>query len=173
MLTQKRLKELLSYSPIVGVFEWRKNRAPVRAGSIAGNVVDTGYITIGVDYKVYTAHRLAWLYMTGSFPDGEIDHADGDRTNNAWNNLREVSKQQNAMNARIGSNNTSGVKGVLWCRKSGKWRGRICTRGKLTHLGPFNTIEEAAEAVRAARVMLHGEFANHGKHKYEIEEESA
>jgi hypothetical protein len=173
MLTQKRLKELLSYSPIVGVFEWRIARRRVRAGFLAGAVTESGYITIGIDRRVYSAHTLAWLYMTGELPDGHIDHIDGDRSNNAWSNLRIATRSQNAANSRTAISNTSGVKGVYWCKSTNKWSCNLRRRGVVVFRASFDTLEQAAAAVMAERERIDGQFANHGKHKYETEEETA
>ena len=173
MLTQKRLKELLSYSPVVGVFEWRSPRRRVRVGFLAGAVTPSGYIAIGVDRKVYRAHILAWMYMTGELPDGHIDHIDGDRSNNAWSNLRIATRSQNAANSRTATSNTSGVKGVFWCKSTKKWSCNLRRNGVVAYRASFDTLEQAAAAVMVERERIDGSFANHGKHLFEIEEESA
>lgn len=172
-ITQARLKELVFYSPIVGVFEWRKSRTRVRRGFLAGAVGGQGYVRIFVDGKSYPAHQLAWLYMTGDFPDGEIDHRDGDRSNNAWGNLRLATREENSRNKGVSVRSKSGIKGVYWVKSTGKWRCSIMVNRVTVFSKVFDTKEEAADAVKAERERLHGNFANHGKHVYELEEDAS
>lgn len=170
MITQKELKHWLSYSPIVGVFEWRRPGHNIRAGALAGAVCRaTGYVQISVRGGHYLAHQLAWLYVTGEWPTMDIDHKDGDRSNNAFSNLRLATKGQNQWNKKA-LPGSSGVKGVSWVKAVGKWRGMVGIGGKRIHVGLFKTLIEAEAAVKAKREELHGEFANHGIHGYEKEE---
>lgn len=170
MITQKELKHWLSYSPIVGVFEWRRPGHRIRAGALAGCVdMATGYVVIRVRGKSYRAHHLAWLYMTGEWPEMDVDHKDGDRNNNAFSNLRLATKEQNQWNKKALSG-SPGVKGVTWMKAVGKWRGMVGIGGRKIHVGLFKTISEAEAAVKAKREELHGEFANHGIHGFELEE---
>ncbi len=100
VITKERLCELLEYNPETGDWHWLQDRQCVGAGEIAGGVLPrTGYRLICVDYKNYAAHRLAWLYMTGGWPKGVIDHINLDRADNRWINLRDVSPRENAMNS--------------------------------------------------------------------------
>lgn len=169
MLTQERLKEVLYYNPHVGVFVWRHNSPRRRRGSAAGSPV-RGYIRIAIDGKVYGAHQLAWLYVNGRFPEYQIDHVDGDKSNNLISNLRDAPQSKNSLNTRRSVANTSGVKGVSFVTATGKWAGSIKKEGKFVFRGFFETLEAAEIAVRAAREEFHGEYANHGVHKYEAEE---
>lgn len=91
MLTQAALKEVLHYEPSTGVFTRYARRS-------CGCQTEQGYIVLGVGQKVYYAHRLAWLYMTGSWPLGEIDHKNRIRNDNRWDNLREASRLTNEHN---------------------------------------------------------------------------
>jgi len=167
-ITQARLKESLFYSPVVGVFEWRRPGRRVRRGFLAGGVNGNGYIRVRVDGRSYPAHKLAWLYMTGEYPSGVLDHIDGDRSNNAFNNLRLATCAQNSHNMRLHRTSTTGVKGVTMVR--GKYEASIRKNGVYAFRKTFETLEEAEEAIRVKREELHGEFANHGLHKYEQEE---
>lgn len=170
MITQKELKHWLSYSPIVGVFEWRRRGHRVRPGMLAGCCdLATGYVVIRLRGKTYRAHHLAWLYMTGEWPPMDVDHKDGDRNNNAFANLRLATKAENQWNKKA-STGSSGVKGVNWDKALGKWRGTVGVGGKKVHVGVFSQLEEAQAAVIAKRKELHGEFANNGLHGYELEE---
>ncbi len=136
-LTQKRLKEKLHYNPKTGVFTFThrvlsQNRKSRLGGRFAGWLANTGYLSIGIGNKHYLLHRLAWLYMEGYFPEGEIDHKDKEKLNNKWDNLREVSHQCNSRNCKISKNNTSGITGVVREKRKKKvvWRACISVDGK-------------------------------------------
>lgn len=153
------LKCILHYDPETGIFTWLKKRSSyagkVKEGAIAGSLktgIGGGYIKITVDRIQYRAHCLAWYYMTGSpVPKGlEIDHIDRNRKNNAWKNLRAVSRSQNCMNHGLRSNNISGVRGVSWHAQCKKWMARITVEGNIIHLGLFPTVEDAASARKEA-----------------------
>ena len=162
MLTQKRLKENLSYNSKSGDFIWIKPRKRVVVGSLAGSVRKNGYITISIDRKAYYAHRLAWLYVFGELPSGQIDHIDHVRGNNRIGNLRSVTNQENALNRRLINRNTSGVTGVHLFKATGRWQAQICIEGKRIHLGYFNNISSAIKARKDAEV-LHGFHKNTGQ----------
>lgn len=171
MITQERLKEVLHYNKHVGVFTWRDKSNPRTYGKTAGVVNrGRGYITIGIDYGHYTAHHLVWLWHHGYMPAGQIDHIDGDRSNNLLSNLREVSQEQNSMNMKRNALNTSGVKGVHWDNQRKRWVAVIKNREQYLFRKAFKNIEDAEREIKAAREALHGEFANHGVHRYELEE---
>lgn len=156
MLNQKRLKEVLIYEPTSGLFS-RVGPGKAKVGSLDG----TGYIHIGVDGKVYKAHRLAFLFMTGSFPV-EVDHIDGQSNNNKWNNLRGVTRSGNMMNAKRPNTNTSGVVGVHWNKIDRKWKAQIQVEGKYKYLGPFAAFFDAVCARKSAEDQL-GFHINHGR----------
>lgn len=161
-LTQERLKELLSYNPLTGVFLWLQDRGGKRAGDVAGCKKRT-YTMLSVDDCLYRAHHLAWLYMTGRWPDPFVDHRDLDKHNNVWTNLREATKSQNQANIGLIKSNASGFKGVSRYRageRYGKpWQASIGKDGKSRHLGHFATKEEAHAAYVLAAQTLFGEFA--------------
>ena len=166
-ITHSRLLEVLHYDPDSGEFTYRVkrgSRVPVggRAGTESG---EHRYIWIGIDYQRYSAHRLAWFYMTGSWPAEEVDHRDCDPYNNRWANLRAASKAQNQYNQRKPKNNTSGVKGLHWLKKKGKWRAAVAAtaeNGFNGYLGIYADREDAIAAIKAGRRLIHGEFANEG-----------
>ena len=116
MITQERLKEVLDYGPETGVFVWLQKRGRRAVGQIADSPTSYGYTRIHVDGRTYMAHRLAFLYMTGEFPPEEIDHINGVRSDNRWENLRAVSPMINKRNSRMHDRNKTGVVGV--CRRS-------------------------------------------------------
>ena len=161
-LTQKDLKSLLSYDADTGIFRWLVCRGGNKPGDAAGGFSSDGRIVIGINRRLYLAHRLAWLYANGSWPENEIDHINNDPTDNRLANLRCATRAKNQCNVRLLSRNKSGVKGVSWDSISGKWVARICHDGKYLNIGRFYSICSAEQAIKAARERLHGEFANHG-----------
>lgn len=115
LLTQTRLKEVLDYNPTTGEFVRTKGGRGRQVNKVTGCQTSAGYIVIGVDNEVYYAHRLAWLYVHGYFPKGEksqLDHIDGDKSNNRLVNLKECNGSENMRNKKMYSNNPSGVNGV-------------------------------------------------------------
>ena len=158
-LTQKRLKEVLHYDPETGVFTWVKRTGAAKAGSSAGCVKGTSatlrYYVIRVDSALYRAHRLAWLYVTGAYPTGLIDHVDGNGLNNAWANLRECSHAENQQNRVKQANNRSGYLGVSWAKYQSKWQAQITVRGDHRHLGFFADPQEAHKAYLRAKSQIH------------------
>lgn len=162
-LTAEAVRSLLEYDPESGVFVW-KTRPGCRtfnarfAGEQAGKLGANGrYIQIhGVKYA---AHRLAWLYVTGGWPSGEVDHKNLRNDENWFDNLREATPSQNCANKRAYSTNRSGFKGVSVCSSTGRWKAQICVNGKVTYLGLFDDVRAAAEAYAAAADKHFGEFA--------------
>lgn len=161
-ITQEQLKEILHYDFNTGVFSWRvaTRNGQVPAGSVAGTTKTNGYVRIEINGRTYAAHRLAWLYMTGSWPPKIIDHIDNVRGNNRFANLRLASPSSNMWNRRKSKSNTSGIKGVTWSKKSQRWQAAIRVNYKSIHLGLFEAKEDALEAVKTARIKYHGAFAN-------------
>lgn len=147
MITPDRLREVLAYDPDTGQFHWRvRGRGKYkRPGAHAGHY-DGRYVTMRVDGRKYYAHRLAWVYVHGVWPDGDIDHINEDKSDNRISNLRPASRSQNMLNvSRASERSQSGVRGVS--PRRGRWRATISGR----HIGDFDTIEEAAAARGAAR----------------------
>lgn len=143
-MSQERLKELLEYDPDTGWFTRRVQVNNRCAGIIAGSINEDGYVSIGIDNKRYLAHRLAWLYIYGKWPDYDIDHRDKDKSNNSINNLRLAIEGINNYNRDAQINNILGVKGVK--QHGNKYIARRTIRGNTIYLGIFNTIEEATKA---------------------------
>lgn len=145
-LTQSELKQQVHYDPESGLFtRLISNIHCVKVGSIAGGLhKSTGYIHLRVNNKRYLAHRLAFLYMEGYFPEHQIDHKDGVRANNKWFNLRHATPLCNFQNQKISKNNTSGFPGVSWRKDYHKWQCSIKMNGKYIHLGWHDDPLEAA-----------------------------
>lgn len=156
MITEDELKRHLDYNPLTGVFVWVIGR---RRGAVAGCVGLNGYRYIRIDHKDYLAHRLAWVITGNGWPTKDIDHADGNRDNNAICNLRRANRSQNLANSRKKSTNTSGFKGVNYHKARGRWRARITFNYREIMLGYFDDPEAASRAYEAKAKQLFGEFA--------------
>lgn len=168
-LDQATLKRLLHYDPQTGVFTWLHRSDVTKAwntrysGKVAGydwtpppgNVT---YRNIRIFDWPFLGHRLAWLYMTGSWPTAEVDHKDTNGLNNKWENLRSASKVQNGANRGANCNNKTGFKGVSRNKRTGRYRATIQAGGKWRWLGSFDTAEQAHAAYCAAAALSAGEF---------------
>jgi hypothetical protein len=172
-LTAERLRALLHYDPVTGDFIWLPR--PVRlhmvrhdktwntryVGTKAGHVDRINcYRLIAIDDQHFRAPRLAWLYVMGKWPKGEVDHISCDRADDRWQNLREASSSQNNMNMRMRADNLSGFKGVKWNGDRCKWTARIKLDGREKSLGYFDTAERAFIAYIFEAWKLFGGFAN-------------
>jgi hypothetical protein len=156
ILTQERLKELLSYDPETGVFvRIKQTSSNAKIGDVAGNTNRNGYHYTQVDGTKFRTHRLIWLYMTGKFPPDSIDHIDRNPSNNRFANLRAVTKSENQHNQKMHCVNTSGFKGVNYYKNSKKWSAQITLNNVKKHLGTFFTPEEANVAYLAAQRIYH------------------
>jgi hypothetical protein len=163
-LTAERLREVLSYDPETGEFRWiiAPSSYRVQVGQIAGGL-SRGYRLIRIDGTKYRANRLAFLFMTGMFPDHDVDHADRNPSNDAWSNLREATKSENRANSKRPSTNTSGYKGVYWRKARRKWTAIVQFNRRRVCVGSFNTPEAAHAAYVAAAIKHCGEFAYSGE----------
>jgi hypothetical protein len=141
----------LSYDPKTGVFTWNfDGTRGVKAGDVAGSKTSDGYIKLSIKGKRLLAHRAAWLFVNGQFPDGHIDHINRIKSDNRIANLRSASKAQNAQNREKNSRNTSGYKGVTWHKRDKMWQAAITVFGKRKHLGYYKELKEAFSAYIAA-----------------------
>jgi hypothetical protein len=150
----EEVDKCLAYDPDTGIFRWKITLGSrARQGDLTGCVTRPhGYVVIRISGINYGAARLAWLLMTGVHPDYEIDHIDGNPTNNRFENLREATRLQNAQNVKMTTRNTSGIRGVHWRADCEKWRALIFVNGKQIHLGYFNAARDAQDAyVKAAK----------------------
>ena len=156
-LTAEKLREFLHYEPETGIFTRKVSTARrVKAGDVAGCPDGRGYLLIQAQSRLYRAHRLAWLYVYGTWPTDQIDHINRIRTDNRISNLREVSHKQNGQNRSKPSNNTSGYTGVRWYKRISKWVAQIRHNYKHIYLGCYNTIEEAIAARKAGELKYWG-----------------
>ena len=151
--TFERVSYLLDYNAETGKIVSKVQHGRWHPGDTVGTLAG-GYLSIGIDGKLYRGHRIAWLLTTGSWPDKFIDHIDGDKLNNRWQNLREVTNAENMQNChRARVNSTLGILGVHPSR--GKFCAAITVNGKIKALGRFLTIHEAEMAYRTAKQHLH------------------
>ena len=131
-------------------------------GKEAFTAYKDGYKHGSIFYKYLKAHRVIWLLVYGEWPNGEIDHIDGNRENNRIHNLRVVTSSENARNRKVQSNNKSGVPGVGWRNDTNKWYARIKILGEYTYLGNFENFEDAVSAKKSAEIE-HGFHENNGR----------
>lgn len=163
-LTQETLKEILHYDPDTGIFTWLISKGTAKKGNVAGNICNQRgkkYRTIMINYKTYYAHRLAWLYVYGEFPEKDTDHINGDGLYNRIDNLRCVTESENLRNSKLSSRNKSGVIGVSWEKLVSKWRVKIGVQGKNICLGFFRDLDEAIKVRKAAEIKYEY-HPNHG-----------
>ena len=158
-LTQEYLKSLLSYDPETGDFTRLVSSGKVKVGDIAGGFDTYGYRQISINNKKYKAHRLAFLWMEGSFPDDMVDHINHKPSDNRWINLRPATRAENQHNRQTNSKNTSGYKGIYFHKATGKYVAQVTVDRKTKYLGCFTDPEEAHKAYCQAANKFHGEFA--------------
>ena len=160
MITQEYLKSILNYYPEIGISEWKESRGRVKTGDAAGTENDQGYIIIRIDGQRYREHVLAWFYMTGEWPENEIDHIDGNSSNNKWKNLRTATHAQNQKNRKSAQiNSKSGVKGVHWREDIKKYCAKITVDGEIIQLGFYYDLLEAEEVRKEAEIKYFKEFS--------------
>ena len=162
-MTQEYLKSLLDYNPETGKFIWRVSKSNYAKSRSEAGWISNGYRIIRIDGKGYRAHRLAWLWYYGSWPEDQIDHINHNRDDNRIENLREVSHIENHKNQSLFCNNTSGHVGVHWYKTTKKWRAQIKANGKkIISLGYFKEKEDAIKARKEAEAKYKF-HKNHGR----------
>lgn len=174
-LDPEYIRSVLSYDRDSGEFRWldrpsshfskswvgeRWNKRT--AGTIAGSFDAEGYRQIKIDGQVYRAHRVAWVLENGEWPAGEIDHINGNKSDNAISNLRIVTTSENARNRKLPISNKSGVVGVCWVASRNKWMASITVNSRFINLGYFGDLAQAAARRAQAQEEL-GYHKNHGR----------
>jgi len=164
-LTQDILKDVIEYDYTSGKFFWKEcTSASMRIGQEAGTIKrnrKASYKVIRIDTFGFYAHRLAWFYMTGKWPE-QIDHINGDGLDNRWCNLREADNSKNSFNIPAMSGNKSGHKNVYYNKKSGNWVVAVTANYTVVHREEYETLEEAKNVACKVREQYHKEFCNHG-----------
>ena len=172
------VRRLLDYDAATGILHWNKRSPDLfvgkkysaeRAcatwnGKFAGTIAASfshGYSRLRIMGRDYTAHRVIWCWMTGEWPENDIDHANMDRSDNRWLNLRNATRSQNMANIKAHKDSTLGIKGVAVHKYSGriKYRARIRRNGQNISLGLFDAPELAGQAYWRASTEIDGEFA--------------
>jgi hypothetical protein len=123
---------------------------------------DDGYLRVRLFGRSYPAHRVIWALHYGKWPEGQIDHINGDPADNRIENLRDVSHAENGRNQRLHRTNTSGFAGVNWRARSRRWLASITVNGRRKHIGCFAALADAVAARKAAEAAL-GYHPNHGR----------
>lgn len=157
----KLLTDLFDYDPVTGWFTNKTSRGRAAAGNRSGSSSGHGYRKISVEYAKFYEHHLAWFMFYGTWP-GELDHKDGDRSNNAIDNLRECDRSLNNFNGNQ-LPGESGLRGAYLDHRSLQWYSKIQVRGQVIWLGNFSTPEEAHAAYLEAADRQAGEFAFHNR----------
>jgi len=174
--TLEYLKECFEYFPDSGKLVWshrpenhfvssreHKRYCSTRLGKEAGRIRFDGYLELRLDYVYYGVHRIVYKLMTGEEPENFIDHINGDKSDNRWDNLREATSTQNNHNRKISKNNTTGYKGVSWNSHFGKYKSSIRVgEGRRIFLGYFDSLEEAKDSYNKAADQHHKEYKNYG-----------
>lgn len=149
----------LRYDPETGIFSRvvvKNSRYASDKAKPVGCLNDSGYLLISINSKQHRAHRLAWLYMTGEWPRGEIDHINSVRADNRWQNLRDVPAAVNAQNKRRAQRNSkTGLLGASWSERDGRFVARIKVDGEYKSLGGFDSAEDAHAAYVQAKRAEH------------------
>jgi hypothetical protein len=152
MISLNELKRRVLFDPQTGMF----THLLIKRNKV-GAISQKGYLKIMVNYKMYAAHRLAYFYMTGQWPE-QIDHINGNRSDNRWCNLRSCSAEEQRFNLKKYKNNTSAATGVYWYKRQNRWTASIDANGKRENLGYFDNKEDAIAARRVAEQRHFGEF---------------
>lgn len=163
-ITADYLRAILDYDPKTGVFTWKPHPEKPKewntrwAGKRAGREERRGYRDICVYYRNIGEHILAWLYMTGEWPSGTVDHENLVKNDNRWDNLRLATRTNQQHNRAARKDNPTGLKGVTFLKATGRYRARIVVKGVDRYLGDYATAQEAHERYCEEAAKLHGEF---------------
>ena len=156
--SQSELKSILDYNPDTGEFTRACDRGRWKKGESMGSVSADGYVNISIDGRIYRAHRIAWMFMTGQQPIAFIDHENRNRLDNRWSNLRSASQSENLQNSVVKKTSSLGLKGVTYVPSKGRYRARITSGNKTIFEQTYETPEEAKAARDAVAKVLHQRF---------------
>jgi len=175
MLTLERANQVFSLNLLTGQLIWKERPSSdfpnIRiangwnrrwTGKVAGGIGIGRYFRVSIDGHMHLVHRVIWLMHYGSHPKNQIDHINGDRTDNRIANLRDASCTDNARNKSRRRDNKSGQIGVSWHKDTQKWVAQIGVNGRERHLGLFSSLDDAIFARKQAE-RVHGYHPNHGR----------
>ena len=169
-ITPELLRQLLRYEPDTGKLFWQsredgsstsKRFNKIFAERSAGRVNSSGYVKLSINGRIFPAHRIAWMMHYGSWPDGQIDHENGCRSDNRICNIRCVTPKENSMNKKVSKKNTSGFIGVHWNAKNKKWIASISDGNKCKYIGSYKDVRDAVTARLSVQSSM-GYHKNHG-----------
>jgi len=155
-----RFNRFFKYNPDTGALTHKIDHGRAKAGEPVGSTVK-GYIQTKLNGTYYYAHVIGYVLMTGEFPKGEIDHKNGIRNDNRWDNLKDGTRSCNQQNTKLRVDNTSGYKGVTFDKAKNKWAASAFNNGKRVYLGMFDSKEDA----RDSRVKWEDENWTHNHRK--------
>ena len=155
---QNEIKELFHYQD--GKLFSKINSHKRKVGQELGTVNKNGHLQLRINGRIFYLHRIIFLYHYGYLPKF-IDHIDGDKCNNKIENLRSANRSQNEYNKKISKRNSSGIKGVYWCKTKNKWVAQITHNKNKKQIGCFDNMEEASTVISQYRALYHKEFAKH------------
>lgn len=157
--TFQEVNNHLSYDPETGEIRWKRPTQPrIALNDLAGHVHSNGYVRIALKGRLLSGHRIANLLMTGEWPKAQMDHINGNRSDNRWVNLREATVVQNLANRPVMPSSKTRIKGVYWSPRHKRFGARIRVDGQRKFLGYFDSMEQASEAYELAARTRHGEF---------------
>lgn len=155
----------LDYDPETGFFRYKLRTNP---NTVPGEIITTlnedGYVMISVQGVRMRGHRIAWVWMTGKWPNRDIDHINGQRADNRYLNLREANRSQNLMNGGLRKSNRSGVVGVHFCAERQKWVAQIKVQKRTVGLGRFEQFQDAVHARKKAEERYYKSFVPLNRH---------
>lgn len=167
--TKHAFRAAISYDRCTGLFTWMHREGCTDkwngrfAGKKAGTTGNGGYLAIRFNYQIYYLHRVAWMIVSGNWPECEIDHINGNKADNRFCNLREATRAQNARNKGVTIASKTGHTGVCFRKTKGKWDANITVMNRQVHLGRFNTMESAVRARKEAELYYYEEFSRQCK----------
>jgi hypothetical protein len=157
--TIARVCEAFRLDASTGKLYNKASRRGARIGQETGTLYNGGYVKVCLDGRELQAHWVVFAIVHGRWPENELDHVNGVKSDNRPSNIREATSQQNKCNREAGSNSASGIKGVLWNKRERKWKVSITANSVTYNLGTFAQLEDAKTAHRNAAIKYHGDFA--------------
>lgn len=155
-LTTREVSETVSYDPLTGEFRWLRTHSRYVAGEVAGRKAAKGYRGLTLNKVPVLCHRLAWFIMTGAWPPQDVDHENGNRSDNRFSNLRPGSRGFNMQNLRRAHvDSESQLLGAYFDKRRGTWYSKIAKEGRTLHMGPFGNAVEANAAYLRVKRQIH------------------